>query len=147
MYWHDDCIVTYVGLKSGRGENTLEKVLLIGFAGALGAVSRYAVQSGINSLAGGPTVLGTFLVNISGAFVLGLLMALTEEGFLSDGPWRTVLAVGFLGAYTTFSTLVLDVTLKAEDGRIEAALINLSASIVVGLLAVFGGLVLGRSLA
>ena len=127
-------------------ESTLEKILLIGFAGALGAVSRYAAQSSVNTLAGGPTVLGTFLVNISGSFVLGLLVGLSEQGFLPTGPWRSVLAVGFLGAYTTFSTLMLDVTLRGESGDVASALLNLGASVALGLIAVYGGLLLGRAL-
>jgi CrcB protein len=109
-------------------------------------MSRYAVQTSVNSLAGGPTVLGTFLVNISGAFLLGLLVGLGENGFLPVGPWRTVLAVGFLGAYTTFSTLMLEGTVRAEDGEMTAALLNLGGSVLVGLIAVYGGLTLGRAI-
>jgi len=124
----------------------VERVLLIGVAGALGAISRYAVQTAVNSLSGGPTVLGTFLVNISGAFLLGLLVGLSENGFLPTGPWRTVLGVGFLGAYTTFSTLMLDGTVRAENGEMTSALLNLSASVVIGLIAVYGGLTFGRAI-
>ncbi len=123
----------------------LQKVLLIGFAGALGAMLRYGVQTWVNSAAGGPTVLGTFLVNVSGAFLLGLLIALTEERFLTSGPWRQVLAVGFLGAFTTFSTLVYEVTARTENGNLEAAILNLGSSVLFGLLAVYGGLLLGRA--
>ena len=109
-------------------------------------MSRYAVQMSVNNVAGGPTVLGTFLVNISGAFLLGLLIGLGEQGFLPSGPWRTVLAVGFLGAYTTFSTLMLEAAVRTEDGEVTWALLNLGASIVIGLIAVYGGLTLGRAL-
>lgn len=123
----------------------MEKVLLIGAAGALGAISRYAVQTWFNALNGGPTVVGTLIVNVSGAFLIGLLVALTEERYLTSGPWRAMLAVGFLGAYTTFSTLMFDVETRLEGGDIAPALLNLGASVIFGLLAVYAGLSLGRT--
>jgi CrcB protein len=109
-------------------------------------MSRYAVQTSVNNLAGGPTVFGTFLVNISGAFLLGLIVGLGENGFLPTGPWRTALAVGFLGAYTTFSTLMLEGTVRAEDGEMGWAIVNLGGSIIVGLIAVYCGLLAGRAI-
>lgn len=90
--------------------------------------------------------MGTFVVNISGAFLLGLLMALGEGGFLPTGPWRNGLAVGFLGAYTTFSTLMLETATRGESGSMDLAIFYLTSSIVVGLVAVYGGLLLGRAL-
>jgi CrcB protein len=122
----------------------LDKVLLIGFAGALGAVSRYAVQNTFNSLMGGPTLYGTFIVNITGAFILGLVVGLGENGFLNDGPWRTVFTVGFLGAYTTFSTFMLETTTRSESGRTDIAVFYLASSVIIGLVSVYGGLSLGR---
>ncbi|MGE0058609.1 MAG: CrcB family protein [Dehalococcoidia bacterium] len=124
----------------------LERVLLIAGAGALGAVTRYGVQSGFNNLFGGPSVTGTFVVNVSGAFLLGLLIALGEGGFLPTGPWRNALGVGFLGAYTTFSTLMLETATRGESGSMDVAVFYLTSSIAVGLVAVYGGLLLGRAL-
>jgi CrcB protein len=121
-------------------------VLLIGFAGAFGAVSRYALQSSFNAMLGGPTLWGTFAVNISGAFVLGLLVGLVPGSFLREGPWLTMLTVGFLGAYTTFSTLMLEVNARSEGGAGDIAFVYLASSIVVGLVACYSGLHLGRAL-
>ena len=123
----------------------MERILAVAVAGALGALSRYGVQGWVNDLAGRPTVLGTLAVNISGAFVLGLFLAITEERYLSSGPWRTVGAVGFLGAYTTFSTLMFESVDKLETGDILTAVTNLAASVALGLIAVYLGLSLGRT--
>lgn len=123
----------------------MEKVLLIGCAGAFGAASRYAVQTWVQQLAGGPTVIGTLIVNVSGAFLLGLLIALTEDRFLTSGPWRLTLATGFLGAYTTFSTLMLDSAVRLEDGAVLVGILNITASVLLGLAAVYCGLLLGRA--
>jgi CrcB protein len=120
-------------------------VLLIGFAGALGALLRYVVQNAFNTVMGGPTLFGTFVVNISGAFILGLLVGLGENGFLNEGPWRSALTVGFLGAYTTFSTLMLETTTRSEGGSTDIAVFYLASSVVLGLIAVYGGLSLGRA--
>jgi CrcB protein len=124
----------------------LERIIYIAFAGALGAVARYAVQGWVNDLVGRPTVLGTLAVNLTGAFLLGLFLALTEDRYLTSGPWRTAGAVGFLGAYTTFSTLVFESVDRLETGDILAATANLGGSVALGLIAVYVGQVLGRTL-
>jgi CrcB protein len=124
----------------------LERVILVAFAGALGAVSRYALEGWVNDLIGRPTVIGTFVVNISGALFLGLFLAVSEERLLVSGPWRTAVAVGFIGAYTTFSTLMFESVDKLESGDVIAAIANLGASVMFGLLAVYAGLTAGRSL-
>jgi CrcB protein len=124
----------------------VDRLILIGAAGALGALSRYGVQSWVNDLLGRPTILGTLLVNLSGAFLLGLFLALTEERYLVSGPWRTVGAVGFLGAYTTFSTLMFESVDRLETGDILTATANLGGSVFLGLIATYSGLALGRSL-
>ena len=99
----------------------------------------------MTELLGRPSVLGTLLVNLSGAFVLGLLMGATEERFEVSAQLRAAGAIGFLGAYTTFSTLMYDSVSRLEAGDLAVAMANLAASICFGLLAVFAGLALGRS--
>lgn len=127
-------------------ESILDRLLLIGFAGALGAVSRYAVQGWVNDLIGRPSVLGTLIVNVSGAFVLGLFLTISEERFLTSGYWRSAVAVGFLGAYTTFSTLMFESMDRLEAGDTLAALANIMGSVIIGLLAVYAGIVTARAI-
>ena len=124
----------------------MERAVLVALAGALGALSRYGVQTAVADMLGRTTVLGTLLVNISGAFVLGLVLAATAERFEVPQEWRTAASVGFLGAYTTFSTLMFDSVSRFEAGDLPVAFANLIASIGLGLIAVYAGLTLGRAL-
>jgi CrcB protein len=123
----------------------VDRIVAVAVAGALGALSRYGVQGWVNDALGRPTVLGTLVVNLSGAFLLGLFLALTEERYLVSGPWRTMGAVGFLGAYTTFSTLMFESVDRLETGDILTATANLVGSVLLGLIATYLGLTLGRA--
>jgi CrcB protein len=85
-------------------------------------------------------------VNVSGSFLLGLLVTLLGERF-AVGPWvRASLTIGFLGAYTTFSTLSLESYRLLEGRSYAVAGANLAGSLAAGLLALYGGVVLGRAL-
>ena len=121
-------------------------LVLIAVGGAAGAVTRYLVDNAVLDRFSGAFPLGILVVNLSGAFVLGLLAAwIVDRGWL-PADLRAPLIVGFLGAYTTFSTLMLDSWRLAEDGLPGLAIANLVGSMVLGVLAVVAGLWLGRSL-
>ena len=121
-------------------------IVWVGLGGAAGAVARYAVDRAVTQ-AGAAPGWGTLVINLSGSFVLGLLFGVVaERGALSD-PWRLAIAVGFLGAYTTFSTLMLEAFRTAEGGAVPWALANVVGSVVLGLLAVAVGVTLGRAVA
>ena len=124
----------------------MDRLALIAVAGAAGALTRYGAQQGAVSLLGRETVLGTLFVNVSGSFLLGLILALVDERSAIPAYWRPVIASGFLGAYTTFSTLMFETFNRFELGDVPTALANLTASIVLGLLATYAGLALGRAL-
>ena len=115
----------------------------IAIAGAAGALARYGLEGVISRRATG-FPWGTFVVNITGAFLLGLLFTVLTER-LTVAPWlRSTLTIGFLGAYTTFSTLSLETFRLIEDGSFLLAALNGLGSLVVGLVAVYAGVVLGR---
>jgi CrcB protein len=122
-----------------------ERVLLVALAGAAGSLLRYGVLAFVDDRIG-PTVLGTFVVNVTGALLLGLLLGVTEERWLAPTLVRTVIAIGFLGAFTTFSTLAFETVDLAESGSTATALLNIGGSVVAGLAAVYAGLTLGRAL-
>jgi CrcB protein len=118
----------------------------IAVAGALGALARYGLEGWVSRRTATSFPWGTFAVNVSGAFVLGLLFTLLTE-HLTVAPWLRISAtVGFLGAYTTFSTLSLETYRLLEDGAVGYAVANAVGSLAAGLLAVYGGIVLGRAL-
>jgi CrcB protein len=122
-------------------------LVLIAIGGAAGAVSRYLVDAFVSDRTGGAFPWGTLLINATGSFALGLLFALAIERAVLPASVRGPLMIGFLGAYTTFSTLMLESWRLAEDGAVALGLANLAGSLVIGIVAVLAGLTLGRVLA
>ena len=120
-------------------------LVLIGVGGGLGAIARHIVNQ-LTIASFGSSLWGTFLANTSGSLLLGLLLGL----FSTDPGWpietRLFMAVGFLGSYTTFSTWTVAMTQSLERGEIMIAVINLGASVFLGLVAAFVGLIVGRSI-
>ena len=97
-------------------------------------------------MTGGTLPWGTFVINVSGSFLVGLLFALIVERATMPAAVRGPLMIGFLGAYTTFSTLAFESWRMIEDGAWLYASANLAGSIVVGILAVVAGVALGRAM-
>lgn len=117
---------------------------LIAAGGALGAMFRYAVDRAVND-AFGATVLGTFAANISGSFLLGIVVAAASGRLGLSEEARVFAAVGFLGSYTTFSTLTVASVLLAGEGDWTRAAVNILGSVAAGVVAAFAGLVIGRA--
>lgn len=118
--------------------------LLVAAGGALGALSRYAVDRAFAAMLGDPTAVSTFSINVSGAFLLGVFLSASDSYSFPTPGARLFLATGFLGSYTTFSTLAVATTQLAESGDLTRATINILGSMAVGLAAAFAGLALGR---
>ncbi len=119
-------------------------LILIGIGGFAGAIARYLVGGFVLERVGGSFPWGTFAVNIIGSFILGLLFALTTERALLPAEIRGPVFIGFLGAFTTFSTYMLESWRLVEDGAIILAVANIAGSVAVGLVAVVAGLAIGR---
>ena len=119
--------------------------ILVAVGGALGALSRYGLDRAVISIIG-PTVLGIFLINITGSFLLGLFVTLSEERTGWPMETRMLVAVGFLGSYTTFSTLTVASIQQVIGGDVTRAILNIGGSIAIGLLAAFAGILVGRAL-
>ncbi len=120
--------------------------VLLGVFGAAGAISRYALDGWISDLTHGQFPWGTFVINLLGAFALGVVVALTTERLILNPDWRVALGIGFLGSFTTFSTYAYETVKLAEDGAIGLALVNSIGMVALGLLAAALGLALGRTL-
>ncbi len=119
--------------------------VLVAIFGAAGAVSRYWVDGRISDLTHGQFPWGTFVINVVGAFALGILVALTTERLLLSPNWRVALGIGFLGSFTTFSTYAYESVKLAEDGAVGLALVNSVGMVALGMLAAALGLALGRT--
>ncbi len=114
-------------------------ILGVALAGAVGAPARYLVDGIVQSRARGVFPWGTFVVNVTGSFLLGLLTGLALHRGLGPVP-QAVLGSGFGGAYTTFSTFSYETVRLIEDGSIREAALNALAGLAVGLLAAALGL-------
>ncbi len=122
----------------------MRSFLFICLAGACGAGSRYLVSGWAYRLLGDRLPFGTMTVNLLGCLAAGLLL---EVGLTSDvipPGLRNALAIGFLGAFTTFSTFEYETFRLLEDGSIVTAVSNVVIQLVAGLVAVGGGIALGR---
>jgi CrcB protein len=120
-------------------------LLLVALGGAAGATARYLLDGWVAQRAPGAFPWGTLVINLSGSFVLGLLFALAVERGVLPSSVRAPLMIGFVGAYTTFSTLMLESWRLFEDGAITLAFANVVGSSLLGLAALFAGLTLGRA--
>jgi CrcB protein len=120
--------------------------LAVGLGGALGAVSRYWLMLWVGSLAGSRFPWGTALVNVLGSVVIGVLYVLISERLLLSEYWRGLLVVGYLGAFTTFSTFSLDTLLLLQEGRWLQGLAYVTGSVLLCLAGAWLGMLLTRAL-
>ncbi|MFA7256361.1 MAG: fluoride efflux transporter CrcB [Kiritimatiellales bacterium] len=121
-------------------------ILCIGLGGFFGAIARYGMTAGVQHWIGGRLgdfPVGTLTVNLLGCLVLGFIGHLLSERFEMAAEIRFALTVGFLGAFTTFSTYAYETLAMAREGEHLVAWINLLASNTLGLFAVWAGYRLG----
>lgn len=120
--------------------------VLVGVGGFLGANARFVIARSVGAAVETHFPLGTFVINVSGSFLLGVLGVVVANKVVPDSDaLRLALGVGFLGAFTTFSTFEFETHALLEDGLGWIATLNVAASVVLGLLAVRAGIVVGRA--
>jgi len=120
--------------------------LAVAFGGALGAMSRFFVYNVFTHAPRSTYPWATFTVNVAGSFLIGIAFILITER-LEMGPyWRGIVTVGFLGAFTTFSTFSMDVIGLLEQGQVSNAIIYVLSSVVVCIIAAWLGLSLAKFL-
>jgi CrcB protein len=120
--------------------------ILVGAGGFVGANARFLVARAAGALFETRFPLGTFVINISGSFLLGILGAIVARKVLPGSEAaRLALGVGFLGAFTTFSTFEFETHALLEDGSWLTAAVNMFASLLVGLIAVRAGIVVAKT--
>jgi len=124
----------------------MQNFLLISFGAILGANLRYWVGAWAGQKFGSGFPLGTLLINVIGSFLIGLFMTLATEKLLLDPRWRLFFAVGFLGAFTTFSTFTYESITLLMSGEWINGLLNLFGSLLLGIVAVGLGVWIGKLL-
>ncbi len=118
--------------------------LAIALGGALGATSRFWVSHQVYQLMGRNFAWGTLSVNVLGSFVMGLVAILLVDKFAASNEVRSFVMVGFLGAFTTFSTFSFETMQYIETGELSKALLNIAVSVITCLIAVAVGLWVGK---
>ncbi len=122
------------------------QLVLVGLGGFAGAVARWLIDGWVSERNPTAFPVGTLVINLTGSFALGVLFAWVIERNVLPPEVRAPLMIGFLGAYTTFSTFMLESWRLIEDGAWALALVNLAGSVLLGLVAVIAGLAVGRLL-
>ena len=125
----------------------MKMLLAVALGGAGGALARYGVGAAVGRWLGTEFPYAVLVVNVAGSFVMGLLAAFWAHVGSPTPALRALLAVGFLGAFTTFSTFSLDVALLMERGQVGAAALYALSSVVLSVGALFAGLALVRTVA
>ena len=125
---------------------SVKSYLLVFVGGGLGASLRHAVNMISARGLGTAFPWGTFIINISGSIVMGLIAGYRAFKGGASQPWRLFLMTGILGGYTTFSAFSLDAVLLYERGEIASALFYVLGSVVLSIAGLFAGLALVRHL-
>ncbi len=118
--------------------------MIVFAGGGTGAAVRFALGTWIGQHWGRSFPLGTFVINVSGSFIIGLLMTLMAERFIENPQWRLLLVVGFLGGYTTFSSFEYETGKLVTDGEYLYAIMNAVLSVVLGFAALKTGDILAK---
>jgi len=122
----------------------MSRFLAVAAGGALGSVSRYAIALFVAMFWKRDFPLATLLINVSGSFVLGFFSTFAAEKTSLDPIWRLLVATGFVGAYTTFSTFEYETQRLTESGALWWGALNIITSVAAGFAAVQLGVFLAR---
>jgi fluoride exporter len=125
--------------------NRVIGLLLVGAGGFLGSIARYLLSSWVHRILDNPWFpYGTLIVNVTGSFIIGFLAGLAETRSAFNSAARLFLFIGVLGGFTTFSSFALETLTLARNTQFLGALINVSAQLVLGLIAVWLGYIVAQ---
>ena len=124
----------------------LRNILIVGTGGFIGSVMRYLIQVFVEKGLATTFPWGTFIANIAGSFIIGIVFALAEKGNLINSEWRLFLAVGICGGFTTFSSFAYNNLTLLKENSLGQLFWNIGGSLFFGILAVYLGIILVRAL-
>lgn len=126
------------------GDRTLQKYFYIAVGGALGSLARYGLGVFVTDRIGGKFPYGTFIINITACFIIGFSLAFLGRRTDLSAAWRFLIPVGFVGAYSTFSTFEWETFAKLQSGSVSVASLYVLSSVLIGLIAVWCGVIFAR---
>ena len=124
----------------------LNQLIMIAAGGAAGSLMRFLLSNGVHRVVGRDFPYGTLSVNVIGSLLMGILYIVLIERASLGAEWRALLLVGFLGAFTTFSTFSIETLNLLENGELIKAGTNVFLSVFLCLLAAWSGVIVGRQL-
>jgi CrcB protein len=122
----------------------MTKYFMVGLGGCLGAILRFWLGGWVSNRMGSRFPWGTFVINITGSFLIGLVLTLLTEKTHWSPNWRYLIPIGFIGGYTTFSTFEYETLRSFQDGEILIASLNVTLSVFVGFISVWCGVIAGK---
>jgi fluoride exporter len=122
------------------------KYLNLMIGGTAGTFARYFLSAGVYRILGSDFPYGTMIVNLLGCLIIGFLAVLAEEKFVLSPDVRILLMIGFCGAFTTFSTFILESANLIKYGEVLKAFINIGLSVILGFVAFWAGIVIARNI-
>lgn len=124
----------------------MSKFLWVGLGGFAGSIARYALGVWIYDRMGTRFPYGTFVINITGCFLIGVILTVLDSRVGVPPAWRLAIPIGFIGAYTTFSTFEYETFRSVQGGQASIGLLNIALSVIVGYFAVWLGVMAARTL-
>ena len=126
---------------------TMTKYLMVGLGGCLGSILRFWMGGYVSNRLGTRFPYGTFVVNCTACFLIGLIVTVLAEKANWSSNWRYLIPIGFIGGFSTFSTFEYETFRVFQDGEFFVAALNVILSVVVGFVSVWLGVITGRSIA
>jgi fluoride exporter len=123
------------------------KFFIVGIGGFMGSILRFWLAGYVGQRMGTRFPCGTFLINVTGSFLIGFVMTVLTEKTHLNPNWRYLIPIGFIGGYTTFSTFEYETLRAIQDGQFTAATLNVVLSVLLGFLMVWTGAMVGKAVA